>query len=438
LRIVVRSHDARVARETQAQLAAAGVEASAMPGPYRVAPDGEDITIFSAQGSDLQDFAKLAATSLKAKPAPLARLVALSSAAPPPLGLENSKVFTGAIALDAPPKLLAAQLEACTRVAIAEEERLRRLSTADILGIAAPQPPEPRKLKALYIGAPSTMFLALERMLAQHDGLTAAAFSSYAGFDHLHDEPFDAVVLNAAQNKQTAISLCAALRRNASLYHMPTMVVTAPGDTDSANAAIERGASAVAETNAPCGPSLGWLFEAVRRERRRRAAEHDIRALRDLMGDSRTGLFKRETFDAHLKRLAADHHGTGRPMALCVLRVLPAHGLAEPEPDVWKRGFTEIAGLAGRLMRDGDSGATLGDDFITVAMPATTLQGAKRTAERIAAVAECTAFASGEGGTGPLVFEQSAVELAPGESSSALLNRALRALGADPMARTVN
>jgi two-component system cell cycle response regulator PopA len=125
-------------------------------------------------------------------------------------------------------------------------------------------------------------------------------------------------------------------------------------------------------------------------------------------------------------------------MALCVLRVMPAHGLSEPEPDVWKRGFTEIASLAGRLMRDGDAGVALGDDFIAVAMPATPLQGAKRTAERIASVAECTAFASGESGSGPLVFEQSAVELQPGESGGALLNRALRALDADPMSRTAN
>ncbi len=437
MRVVVRAQDARTARDAQALLAAAGVEATALPGPFRPAPDGEDITILAA-GGDVDEFARLCAASLNAAERPLARLIGLRSGTPPALGLNNANPFTGAIALDAPPKLLAAQVEACTRVAIDEEERSRRQATANEVGAGAPQPIEPRKLKALYIGAPSSMFLALEHMLTQHDGLTSAAFSSFAGFDHLHDQPFDAVVLNGAQDASTAVSLCAALRRNASLYHMPTMVMTKPGDIATANAAIERGASAVSEANTPCGPSLGWLFEAVRRERRRRAAEHDIRALRDLMGDSRTGLFRGDPFDVHLKRLAADHHATGRPMALCVLRVLPAHGLSEPEPDVWKRGFTEIASLAGRLMRDGDAGVALGHDFIAVAMPATPLQGAKRTAERIASVAECTAFASGEGGSGPLVFEQSAVELQPGESGGALLNRALRALDADPMSRTAN
>ncbi|MGH6949639.1 MAG: hypothetical protein ACREH4_02110, partial [Vitreimonas sp.] len=239
---------------------------------------------------------------------------------------------------------------------------------------------------------------------------------------------FDAVVINGAHDAPTAVSLCAALRRNATLYHLPTMVVTAPGDTHTAAAAIERGASAVAATNAPCGPSLGWLFEAVRRDRRRRSAEHDMCALRDLMGDPRTGLWRRAAFDAHLARLGADHHASGRPLSLVALRVMPAHGAREPSAEVWQRGFTEIASLAARLMRDADTGVALGGNVIAVALPASPLKSARRTGERIASVAECTAFASGEGAAGPLVFEQSAAELQPGESGAAMLARALRAI----------
>jgi hypothetical protein len=95
---------------------------------------------------------------------------------------------------------------------------------------------------------------------------------------------------------------------------------------------------------------------------------------------------------------------------------------------VWRKGFTEIASLAARLMRDADCGVTMGADLIALALPASNLRSAKRTAERIASVAECTAFASGEGDAGPLVFEQSTVELQPGESGAGMLARALRAI----------
>jgi two-component system cell cycle response regulator PopA len=133
-------------------------------------------------------------------------------------------------------------------------------------------------------------------------------------------------------------------------------------------------------------------------------------------------------FDAHLARLAADHHATGRPMGVVVLRASPAIGAREPDAETWRKGFAEIASLASRLVRDADCGVTLGGNLIALALPASNLISARRTAERIASVAECTAFASGDGGTGPLVFEQSVVELQPGESGAALLARALRAI----------
>ena len=272
MRIVVRCQEARAAREAQELLAAAGIEALALAGAARPAPNGEDITVFPAMGGEAESAAALAqASDIVA----IARLAGLRTGAPPPLGLDHVAPFHGAIALDAPPKLLAAQVAAAIRAAEAHDERARRMLTAVEMNAPRPQPTEARKLRALYIGAPSPVFLSLERTFSQHGGLTAAAFSSFTGFDHLHDEPFDAVVLNGAQDAPTAISLCGALRRNASLYHLPTMMVRAPGDDATAAAAIERGASAVVCTTEPSGASLGWLFEAIRRERSRREAEHD-------------------------------------------------------------------------------------------------------------------------------------------------------------------
>lgn len=418
MRIVVRCHDAREARASQQLLAAAGVSAAAMAGPPRPAPDGEDITIIPALGGE---------ADLRMAPpehASLAVLAGLTQDAP---RVTPGAGFDGALCLDAPPKLLRNQLDAYVRMAIAEEERARRARTAAQLEAPAPSPLSPRYLKVLYIGAPSPAFLSLERAISRRGGLATAAFSSYAGFDHLHDERFDAVVLNGAQDTQTAISLCAALRRNASLHHLPTLVITAPHDQTTAAAVIERGATGILPVNSPSEGPINWLFEFIARERRRRDAEHEIRALRDVMGDTRTGLFRPDPFEAHLSRLAADHHASGRALSLVALRVLPAHGARQPEENTWKRGFSEIASLAARLMRETDSGAALGGDIIIVALPAARLIAAKRTGERIASVAECTAFASGEGSVGPLVFEQNAVELQPGESGAALLARALRA-----------
>jgi two-component system cell cycle response regulator PopA len=427
VRIVVRAVNPRLAREAQAQLDRVNVHALALAGAYRPSPDGEDITIIPSGDPDP---CALARAALDSPAAPLICLAGHSAVSPPPPSGPASP-FAGAIALDAQVHLLAAQIEAWKRIAVSQDERARRRSTATATGAPMPTPLAKRPLTSLYVGPPSAAFLALDHVFSAMSGSIAATFTSFSGFDHLHDQPFDAVILNAAQDAAKALSFCAALRRNSSLYHAPTMVVTSPGDAATATSALERGACATTETNALCTKALAWLFEAIRRERLRREAEYDMRAYRDLMGDTRTGLWLPGPFNAHLGRLASDHHASGRALALCAFRVLPAHGARAPSVDAWNRGFNEIASLAARLMRDADSGAVCGADAIAIALPASDLAGAKRTAERIAAVAECTAFAANEDGAGPLVFEQSAVELQAGESGPGLLARALRALELD-------
>lgn len=428
MRIVVRAEDVRTAREAQAQLAEAGVAAQAMAGAFRPAPDGEDITLVADAGSAAA--AERARALLGSAQPPLAAIAGLKAKQPFPLGVGECEPFIGAVALDGSARLLKTQMKSLSRIALMEDERVRRERTAGALALklaGASAPPAPR---LLYIGPPSTAFLSLEHLFKAQGGGVLAAFSSFTGFDHVHDDMFDAIVLNAAKDPATSLSFCAALRRNASLYHLPTMMVTAAGDAETGRKAIDRGAAVVLAAGEPSGPGFGWLFEAIRRERRRRRTERAVRALQELMGDARTGLFQHAAFDAHLAQLAADHHASGRTLSLALLNVLPAHGASLPSAAVWTKGFNEIGSLAARLMRETDSGAAFEERFIAVAMPATTLQGARYAAKRIAAVAECTAFASGEGGAGPLVFEQAAVELQPGESGAALMARALSAFDA--------
>lgn len=429
MRVVVRSDDARSVREAQARLGAAGIEAIAVPGHLRPAPDGEDVCVLCGPGALEQAHA-----AAKRSLAPLATLAAL--AGPPHLGLAAPNLGgarSGAIDIEAHPLLLASQFGEQVRVAVIEEEAARRAATLHELGIAAPMPFPNHELKALYIGAPSASFLTLERGFAAQGGAIRAAFSSFTGFDHLHDEAFDAVVLNGVEDVATALSLCAALRRNTALCHLPTMLITTAANEATHAAAYERGASVIASSHDACGASLAWLFEAIRRERRRRGGERNLRALRDLMGDARTGLFQPIPFKAHLTRLAQDHHQNGRPLGLVALRATPALGASEPSEAAWARGFAEIASLAGRLMREADCGAALGRNLIALALPVSDLDAARRSVERIAAVAECTAFAAGDGGAGPLIFERCVVELQAGESGAALLARALRGIEASAM-----
>jgi two-component system cell cycle response regulator PopA len=306
---------------------------------------------------------------------------------------------------------------------------MRRI-TAQRLGCAAPAGSSPRRLKLLYVGAPLPCYLALESWAAGHGGTLNAAFTSFTGFDHLHDEAYDALVINAVNDPATALSICGALRRNASLYHLPTCLIIAPGDEATRAAAFDKGAAIVAAGADP--KALSWLFEAMRLERARAAIDKGLLGYRDVMGEARTGLFRPEAFRAHLDTLANEHIRRARVLSLVALRIHPAYGARVENPSQLARAIGEAGALAGRLLRSSDSPTLIGDAFVA-ALPNTLLAGAQKTAERISAVADCTTFAADDGSTGPLAFAQSVVQQEPGEGARSLLQRALAPLDDEAM-----
>jgi two-component system cell cycle response regulator PopA len=60
--------------------------------------------------------------------------------------------------------------------------------------------------------------------------------------------------------------------------------------------------------------------------------------------------------------------------------------------------------MIGRLVRVEDTAARLAPEAFALALPATPIQAARTTGERIAAVIGCTAFEAGQGAT-PFVVE---------------------------------
>jgi two-component system cell cycle response regulator PopA len=403
LRIVVTARSAAAERALNGPLAAFGADAVGAVGPC-------DIEISQNLAPKHHDA--------------LARLYADEFSASPraPAG------FDGAIALNAPAPILGRQLEAWNRIAIARDECARRLSTAQLLGLIPATDPAPAPAHALFVGPAHRAFLAIQRTFIDNAGALSGTLSSSSGFDHLHDQTFDAVIVNAAANPQPALAFCAALRRNSALFNIPTMLLVASGDQQALAAAIERGACSILETAGPHEAPLGWLLEAVRRERLRRAVERSLRACRDLMADPRTGLWRAEPFLAHIERMASQHHQHRRPMSVVALRLQPAPGASSPTPEAWRNVCAEASSLAGRLVRESDCVTALSQDQLLVAMPSAPFADARRAAERISSVVECTAFAGGCSYPLPLAIEQNAVALAPQETVSSAIARALSPL----------
>ena len=422
MRLTVRSFDALPALALQQAVAATGREAQAVFG-HGLAPDGEDIAIVDADPARSAEARSIAEALRAQDESPLLVLAATRSDCPPPEGFSQSNpLFDATLAADAPPEAFSRQLERAQRMATGKFELTMRRLTARRIGCADPAGAASKRLKLLYVGAPLPSYLRLERWAEGHGGSLSAAFTSFSGFDHLHDEAFDALVINAVNDPGTALSICGALRRNAGLFHLPTCLLTAPGDEATRQAAFDKGAAVAAAADDE--KALSWLFEAIRLERARAAIDRGLMAYRDVMSAPATGLFRAEAFRAHLETLAEEHVRRARVLSLVALKIGPAYGARPPVAKTLARAISEAAALAGRLLRSSDSPALIGDVFVA-ALPNTMLAGAHRTAERISAVADCTTFAAEEGSAGPLSFAQSVVQQEPGESAASVLNRLL-------------
>lgn len=422
MRISVRSSDARRARSLQDALAAGGVEAMAIVGPVAVrAHLIEDIAILDASPAAFEWAEGEARRLLRVTGCPGAIVAASRGDDPPP---NEANTFDGWIQIDAPEGVIERELVTIRRRAAAREELMLRLKTARALGeaVATPEPDGP--WRALYIGEPSPFYLAQERALAAAGGRLEAAFSSFMGFDYLHEDRFDAVTLNATNDATTALALCGALRRNARLHHLPTAMIVRRGDDVTVAGAVERGASLIIHSDQAPEPALRWLFEKIRRGRRHAHAEAGLATV-GRRQSSPAGLFAERFFDSHVARLSEMAHVNGRPLTFVALRITPAPGARRPDAAAWTRSLNEIAELASRLVRTNDTAAVSEGDVIMVALPDSNAQEGARTAERVAGVVECTSFASGDGDAGPVVLEHSVVELAAGESGAGLKARAL-------------
>lgn len=423
MRVSVRSSDARRARALQDALRDAGVEAMAIVGPTPTRGHVvEDIAILDA-APEARDWAMDEARRLaRATPGPGSIVAASAIAAPPPA---ECAAFDGWVQIDAAEGLIDRELRAIRRHSEARMELAQRLRTARALAIQPKLDAERPAWRALYIGEPSPFYLAQERALTAKGGRLEAAFSSFMGFDFLHDDRFDAVTLNALNDSATALALCGALRRNARLHHLPTALIARRGDKSTIASAVERGAALIAyPDDAPEG-TLAWLFEKIERGRHHGVVEAQLAQLRTFCGGASSANVSADFMRAHVERLADAAHARARPLSLVALRLASAPGARLAPAAAWARNVREIAGLAARLVRVNDTTALMSDDVILTALPdARTVEG-KRLAERVVGVVECTAFASGEGDCGPVMLERSVVELAPGESGGALLARAI-------------
>ncbi|MGZ8363533.1 MAG: diguanylate cyclase domain-containing protein [Caulobacteraceae bacterium] len=343
-------------------------------------------------------------------------------------GAADSAIYDLTLPSPLHPSQAAIRLNTLVRMAIAEEEVLRRLDTFAEQGtrLDLPQPPE-GPARVLAVGEPAPQFLALSNALTGAGAEVVGAFTAYTAFDYLHEKPFDAVVVWTGEDQTEALSITGGMRRNTRLYHTPTLLYMKAGAAFTPAEAYNRGVSDIATPETPPEQTAKRIIELARAHRRHQSIREALeRARSSGLMDAATGLFTRGLFAAHLARLAREAENTRRPLSLCVLRIAERPELIAIRKGGWvDRATPQIGSMIGRLVRYEDTAARLAPDVFALALPATKAAAAQATAERIAAVVACTAFEAGENRPPFTVeFDVGVTEVAPGENPARALERA--------------
>lgn len=323
---------------------------------------------------------------------------------------------------------IAARLRTLSRLRTMEDIVVRRRAAAQVFGVKFNEDERDTfgRPCVLFVGDATPRFMNLRHALADGDADVIAAFSSYSAFDYLHERPFDAVVLNAMKSRDVAFTISSAMRRNTRLYHTPVLLLAHAGLKDDADEAFARGVSDLLPENAADDEIRGRILLLAEERRRRRRAKAEFEACRTPKTlDDDTGLFKQGFALAHLQDLLNAAHKTERITGL-VLMHLGAPDDTQSDTSV-RAARRQFASMLRHLLRAEDCPASLGPDLFAAILPTTDRDGAKCVAERVVAIADCTAF-EGDDPLKPfrLTVQTVAIEAHGDETAEAVIERAQR------------
>jgi two-component system cell cycle response regulator PopA len=280
------------------------------------------------------------------------------------------------------------------RLAEMEREIGLRFETLDQdfgLKTELPMQDKREKLSILFIGKASPQFMVIINALQKHNVQIVAAFTSFTAFDYLYEKNFDAVVMNGLESTEPAYTLADTMRKNASLFHVPALLLVDDRTFTDRDKAYEHGMSDIIDAQANVDEIRTRLMEQANFHRTHQNLKYTFGGLGDSSClDASTGLYNSSFFNTHLKRLNAYYGDRNLPITLCLIRIKYENSeLAEKS---LKSAYQQVAGIIKSLLRLQDLVGRLDTSVFSVAFPGQTPDQLSSVTNRIMSILECAAI----------------------------------------------
>lgn len=345
----------------------------------------------------LLDFPNDAPTNLKAltqrlKVVYAASIPAFSACLPAANAADLSEFVNTTILHPAHSAQIVTRLLSLSRLQTMETEMTLRIETlADDFGAAPPMPDHTarRKLRILFVGAASPRFMTLVDALQDSNAEVIAAFTGFTAFDYLHEQDFDAVVLNAIQSENPAFTIASTMRRNAKLFHTPTLILCGKDTPIDAQQAFIKGASDVIPDDAPADEIRDRILEQANFH----SIHEDLKSRFSGLGnsetmDAATGLFNAAFFRAHVDR----HRSRSRIVPVVTFTVTSAGDNRNLSEERLRSAGVQTGAILRNLVRMQDCTARLSENSFAVLFPCVSPEDANFAASRIESIIKQSAF----------------------------------------------
>lgn len=289
--------------------------------------------------------------------------------------------------------------------------------------------------RILFIGKATPDFMVIINALQKKNVEVVAAFTSFSAFDFLHERNFDAVVMNALQQSEPALTISETMRRNAKLFHVPTLFLVNPDNFKDHDLAYQKGARDIISSRADTEEISGRILELANYHRIHNQLKREFGSVggEDCI-DAPTGVFNEAFFCAHLRRVCENMKKTQEPISLMAIRARPNAHFEVPTDKV-SAAIAQIGTMLKSLVRMQDIVARLEDDVFMIAFPEQDRASILPVIDRISGIVDCAAFESGSKDDGPftVTLETVIVEQMEHENSDFLIGTAMSELTGEPV-----
>lgn len=249
--------------------------------------------------------------------------------------------------------------------------------------------------RILFIGKATPSFMVVMNALQKKNVDVIAAFTSFSAFDYLHESKFDAVVMNTTEEAEPALSISTTMRRNASLYHVPTIFISNSDHFNYAEQAHKSGATDIININSESDEISGRILELANYYRLHENIKNEFAKFKDdETFCTPNGCFNKNFFDAHSERVLASNQSLNIPVTMIAIQTTPQSSLFLDEAKALQASH-KIGSLLKSLVRMQDTVSHYDTNRYLILLPDTHEGEANSILTRVKALLECTVFDSG-------------------------------------------